>query len=74
MADLIPPAARKKTHIWAVVTADARVRLGEIKWLCRWRQYSFFPEPGTVYSAGCLRDIAEFIEDAMKARRRPCST
>jgi hypothetical protein len=35
--------------------------LGYIRWYSPWRQYCFFPHSDTVYSAGCLNDINNFI-------------
>ena len=59
----------EKTIIWDVVTKDGGVVLGEIKWFGRWRKYSFYPKPETVYEQACLRDIAAFIDEQMAARR-----
>ena len=42
--------------------------IGVIRWYPQWRQYCFFPTEGTVYSKGCLKDIANFIENQMKLR------
>lgn len=42
--------------------------LGIIKWFGRWRQYTFFPQPVTVFNRECLRDIANFI-DSVKSER-----
>ena len=57
-----PDISRRKTHRWAVLNREAGNLLGVISWYGAWRQYTYNPEPGTVYSAGCLRDIAEVIE------------
>jgi len=43
--------------------------LGEVKWFGCWRQYAFFPFPGTAYERQCLRDIAEFCETKTKEHR-----
>ncbi len=53
-----------KTHRWAVKNLSTGEALGAIQWFSRWRQYVFLPCCGSVYSAGCLRDITEFIEEA----------
>jgi len=62
---------RPKTEVWSVNNKHNGSRLGIIKWFAVWRQYSFFPETegGLVFSAGCLRDIEEFITKLMNARR-----
>ena len=44
--------------------------LGEIRWFGRWRQYTFFPYPDSVFNNECLRDIAEFLDELMAARRK----
>ena len=61
----------EKTNVWYVVTSEGHKTLGEIKWFSRWRKYAFFPMAETVYENDCLKDIAEFIEIQMRARRRP---
>lgn len=35
--------------------------LGCVAWFGRWRQYTFQPSTDTVYSAGCLREIMDFV-------------
>jgi hypothetical protein len=40
----------------------SKKRLGLIKWFGRWRQYTFFPETGTVFNAECLNDIVSHIK------------
>lgn len=59
-----------KTDTWRVFNKSNRGWLGRIVWYGRWRQYIFqpFPGPALVFSAGCLRDIAQFIEGEMSKR------
>jgi len=35
--------------------------LGEVRWFLSWKQYAFWPNENSVYSVGCLKDIAAFI-------------
>jgi len=61
------PSDSGKTEVWSVVSqktgdVDGDV-LGQVKWFGRWRQYAFFPEGQTIYSKGCLDDIAKFVAD-----------
>lgn len=49
-----------KTGIYTVYSRDNV--LGVVRWFGRWRQYAFFPKSDTLYSRGCLRDIADFVE------------
>jgi hypothetical protein len=57
-----------RTLVWPVRTLEGAL-LGSVKWYGRWRKYAFFPEAGTVFETGCLRDIAGFCEvETMKQR------
>jgi len=64
-----------KTDWWKVWTGgkdfdeegEQYVELGIIKWWCGWRRYVFFPEEGTFYEPGCLREMADFCEHETKA-------
>jgi len=44
--------------------------IGVVEWFARWRQYCFFPCDGTVFSKGCLDDIADFIKQLMDERNK----
>ena len=57
-----------KTCIWAVLSNDDS-QLGTIEWETGWRQYVFVPGACTIYSAGCLRDMASFLEKSRNTRR-----
>lgn len=50
-----------KTDKYDVLNNRSGDRLGVIKWFGRWRQYVFIPDQLTVYSRGCMCDIAEFV-------------
>lgn len=59
--DNTPPD--RKTKVVAVWSTRIRgVRLGEIYWFGRWRQYAFFPSPDTVWSRDCLLHVAAEVE------------
>lgn len=58
-----------KTNRWQVVTLDGNTVLGSVHWWGAWRQYSFFPQPSTVFERQCLRDIADFCELKTKEHR-----
>jgi hypothetical protein len=45
------------------------LKLGEVKWFGRWRQYAFFPEPETVFEKHCMKDITNFLELLMEERK-----
>jgi hypothetical protein len=63
--------AGRKTRIWAVMTTSELdpSSLGYIRWFGRWRGYAFYPDPGTLYEATCLNDIAAFIKEQNAAHR-----
>jgi len=50
-----------KTEVWYCRNKKSDALLGVVRWYGSWRQYCFFPVSGTVYSSGCLEDIADFI-------------
>ena len=58
-----------KTSTWEVIAVRNGALLGVVRWFGRWRQYAFFPEPGTIYSAGCMADVEAFISEQMADRR-----
>jgi len=60
-----------KTKVFACRNRCSGDRLGTVGWYGAWRQYVYYHDrSGIVYSAGCLRDIAEFLEALMAERRR----
>lgn len=56
----------EKTEVYNVVNAKKKDVIGKILWYSHWRQYCFLPNLDIVLSAGCLTDIALFIECLMK--------
>ena len=56
-----------KTSIWECKNAKSETVLGIVKWYGAWRQYCYFPTVQAVYSAGCLKDIVDFIGQIDKA-------
>jgi hypothetical protein len=58
-----------KTEEWYVKHKDDDCGLGFIRWHAPWRQYVFDALDSAYYSKGCLRDIAEFIEELMEERK-----
>jgi len=62
-------APGKKTYNTKVYSAQYGNLLGVIRWYGPWRQYAFFPESSTLYSAGCLQDIQNHIIFLMERRR-----
>ena len=60
--DVEPTLPGRKTKTW-IVSSKYVDRLGVVRWLTRWRKYTFQPEPNCVFEETCLRDIAQFIKD-----------
>jgi len=58
-----------KTKAWGCWNNRHHTLLGLVQWDGAWRQYVFWPSDRTQFSAGCLADIQDFIEQAMKERR-----
>ena len=75
----LPRAKGAKTDIYEVYTEgkdrDERgpqfAELGKISWWPYWRQYVFHPKPATLYSAGCLREAADFCEKRTREHKKP---
>jgi len=63
-------AMTRKTGVWEVNSRNHGFLLGKIQWNGQWRQYCFFPEVETVWSEGCLRDLADFMKQ-VKGYRVP---
>jgi len=45
--------------------------LATIGWWNAWRRYCLYPHALTVWSAGCLADIQDFIGKLMAERKKP---
>jgi len=61
---------KEKTQVWEILSKTHDYRLGIIKWYGSWRQYCFFPEPGTVFNTDCMEDIQDFIVDLKTEREK----
>ena len=60
---------KDKTSVWSCRNNKSNIELGIIKWHPAWRQYCYFPTIEAVYSKGCFKDIIDFIQKQMDARR-----
>lgn len=70
--DKQPTPTNQKTEVWHVVSSADGVWpdvIGVVKWYPPWRRYAFFPEANTLYEHQCLRDLAEFCNNATVSRR-----
>jgi hypothetical protein len=66
---LMDDSGKSKTTKWSCCNKKSGGELGIVKWYPGWRQYCYFPTVQAVYSVGCLKDIAEFIEQLMDNRK-----
>lgn len=57
---------KAKTSVWSCRNKKSGAELGRVAWHGPWRQYCYFPTVQAVYSAGCLDDIADFIEQVKR--------
>jgi hypothetical protein len=64
-----PRLQGRKTHIYSVEKHDG-TKLGYIDWYGPWRQYCFYPAGQTLWSLGCLDDIATFLTDLKDERKK----
>ena len=49
--------------LYTIVTRRDRAIIGRIEWYARWKEWVLVPDEGTVWSAGCLDDVADFIRE-----------
>jgi hypothetical protein len=67
-----PRPAGAKTRVIAVHNRRHGDLLGVIHWWGAWRQYVFEPAGPSVYSADCLADIKEALQQAnLRQRGQP---
>ena len=45
-----------------VIETKYGIEIGKINYYSRWRQHCFMPGFNTVWSAGCLKDVINFME------------
>lgn len=55
-----------KTKKYDVISLKDAFTLGEISWERGWRQYIFAPFDKTIWSKGCLNDVASFLSKLNK--------
>lgn len=58
-----------KTQLYTIYASRDSALLGNIKWHGAWRQYTFLPEPNTLFSAGCLADVQDFLSSLNASHR-----
>jgi len=58
-----------KTRIWRIFNFHHNQVVGWIKWYGGFRRYCFYTEEAAIYDNDCLRLVADFLEEQMKARK-----
>lgn len=59
---------QEKTYRYNVFVNDhPAVVLGEIRWHRQWRTFAFYARPGISFEEKGLLEIAEFLQEAMRA-------
>lgn len=64
----LPQPPKKKTYSWSCRNISSGAELGQVHCYAPWRQYCYYPTTDTFYSAGCLRDIRDFLRQLQQAR------
>jgi hypothetical protein len=67
--DFLQIGQTEKTSIWSCRNSSHGEELGQVKWNGGWMQYIYAPSGPAIYSAGCLRDIAEFLTNMRKSEQ-----
>jgi len=57
-----------ETDIYLVSNIRHNSPLGRVEFYAGWRCYVFVPIEGTDYASDCLRDIAAFCDERLRAR------
>jgi hypothetical protein len=68
-AQLLVQKSDAKTQRWEIRSKSDGSVLGIIKWFGPWRQYCFVKDD-LVFSAGCFRDNASFLEDLNRKHKQ----
>lgn len=69
ISDCGPVSPKAKTSMFRVDNKRGGYEIAYIRFYPQWRQYVLEPLHDTVYSTGCLRDIASFMEELNRERR-----
>jgi len=61
---------KAKTNVYLVKSKSDNYLLGKIYWYFPWRQYIFDSYSNNIWSRGCLKQVMDFIEELMNARKK----
>lgn len=57
-----------KTSVYEIKNRLTGVPIATIRWHGPWRKYTLQPLSDTIWHAGCLREVAGFIDELMRGR------
>jgi len=55
-------------EVWVCRNKRDKGILGGVEWYPQWKQFTFSASESSVFSADCLRDIADFLDQTKKAK------
>ena len=61
---------KPKTLVYDILNNNSDDLLGQVKYYANWRQYTFFPEEGCIFSVGCLDDVIDFTRKVQENHRK----
>lgn len=67
---VVPVGTSKPEEAWRILDRNSDFLLGVVTWYEPWGQYTFNALSNVTWSAGVMRDIASFSEQATGERRR----
>lgn len=62
------PMGRSPRSSWRILSRAGDV-IGRVEWYSEWSQFVLVADPNAVYSSGCLRDVARFVDEITRAVR-----
>jgi hypothetical protein len=62
----------KKTKTWHIFSTHSGDLLGYVSWENGWRQYVARSSDNIIWSVGCLRQLADFIEQQNIDHKKGC--
>lgn len=65
-----PKTPKHKTSRWEVMSVTDNSFLGLVQWRSGWRRYVFMPAVTTVFDAACLKEVVDFLDEQMGARKK----
>jgi hypothetical protein len=61
----LPDEQRDDKPVYGIFNNNSNVIIGQLSFYNAWNQYVFESAPDCIFSASCLRDVIDFIENGM---------